>query len=77
MTGEKIKNHISGVWNSSNIGLDLGKLHNQKQIMEHSRLDFTAAGETNDFFHKFSNFISGKIILSTVFSYVAVVLLIV
>ena len=69
---EKIKNHISGVWNSSNIGLDLGKLHNQKQTMEHSRLDFTAAGETNYFFHKFSNFISGKIILSTVFSYVAV-----
>ena len=26
---EKIKNHISGVWNSSDIGLDLGKLHNQ------------------------------------------------
>ena len=25
---EKIKNHISGVWNSSDIGLDLGKLHN-------------------------------------------------
>ena len=24
---EKIKNHISGVWNSSDIGLDLGKLH--------------------------------------------------
>ena len=26
---EKIKNHISGVWNSPDIGLDLGKLHNQ------------------------------------------------
>ena len=26
---EKIKNHISGVWNSSNLGLDFGKLHNQ------------------------------------------------
>ena len=25
---EKVKNHISGVWNSSDIGLDLGKLHN-------------------------------------------------
>ena len=69
---EKIKNHISGVWNSSDIGLDLGKLHNQIQTLEHSRLDFTAAGAANDFFHSFSNFISGKNILSTIFSYAAV-----
>ena len=61
---EKIKNHISGVWNSSDIGLDLGKLHIQIQTLEHSRLDFTAAGAANDFFHTFSNFISGKNILS-------------
>ena len=26
---EKVKNHLSGVWNSPDIGLDLGKLHNQ------------------------------------------------
>ena len=32
---EKIKIHISGVWNSSDIGLDLGKLHNQIQTLEH------------------------------------------
>ena len=69
---EKVKNHISGVWNSSDIGLDLGKLHNQIQTLEHSRLDFAAAGAANDFFHTFSNFISGKNILSNVFSYVAV-----
>ena len=56
---EKVKNHISGVWNSSDIGLDLGKLHNQIQTLEHSCLNFTAAGAANDFFHT-SNFISGK-----------------
>ena len=67
-----LKNHNSGVWNSSDIGLDLGKLHNQIQTLEHSRLDFTASGATNDFFHTFSNFISGKNILANVFSYVAV-----
>ena len=61
---EKIKNHISDVWNSSNISLDLGKLHNQIKTMEHSWLDFTAAGAANDFFHTFSNLISGKKILS-------------
>ena len=33
---EKIKNHISGVWNSSDIGLDLEKLHNQIQTLQHS-----------------------------------------
>ena len=33
---EKIKNHISGVWNSSDIGLDLVKLHNQIQTLKHS-----------------------------------------
>lgn len=69
---EKIKNPISGVWNSSDIGLDLGKLHNQIQTLEHSRLDFTAAGAANDFFHTFSIFISGRNILSNVFSYAAV-----
>ena len=40
--------------------------------MEHSRLDFTAAGEANDFFHTFSDFISGKTLLTTVSSYAAV-----
>ena len=69
---EKIKNHISGVWNSSDIGLDLGKLHNQIQTLEHSRLDFTTAGAANDFFHTFSNFISGKNILSNILSYAAI-----
>ena len=68
---EKVKNHISGVWNSSDIGLDLGKLHNQIQTLEHSCLNFTAAGAANDFFHT-SSFISGKNILSNVFSYVAI-----
>jgi len=57
--------------NSSDIGLDLGKLHNQIQTLEHSRLDFTTAGAANDFFHIFSNFISGKNILSNILSYVA------
>ena len=41
-----LKNHILGVWNSSDIGLDLGKLHNQIQTMEHSPLDFTAPGDS-------------------------------
>ena len=67
-----LKNHILGVWNSSDIGLDLGKLHNQIQTMEHSRLDFTASGAANDLFHTFSNFISGKNILSTIFGYASV-----
>ena len=35
-------------------------------------MDFTAPGAANDFFHTFSNFVSGKNILSNVFSYVAV-----
>ena len=68
---EKIKNHISGVWNRSDIGLDLGKLHNKIQTLEHSRLDFTAAGAANDFFHTFSNFSSGKSILSNILGYVS------
>ena len=57
---EKIKKHISGVCNSSDIGLDLGKFHNQIQTLEYCRLDFTTAGAANDLFHTFSNFISGK-----------------
>ena len=69
---EKVKNRILGVWNSSDISLDLGKLRNQIQTLEHSRLDFTVPGAANDISHTFSNFISGKNILSNVFSYVAV-----
>src|SRR5574341_1473403 len=69
---EKIKKHISGVCNSSDIGLDLGKFHNQIQTLEHSRLDFTATGAANDLFHTFSNFISGKNILSNIPSYAVV-----
>ena len=64
MNGKIIKNHISGVCNSSDIGLDFGRLHNQIQTLEHSRLDFTTTGAANDFFHTFSNFISAKNILS-------------
>ena len=33
---EKIKNHISGVWNSSSISLDLDRLHGQIRTIEHS-----------------------------------------
>jgi len=73
---KKIKNHISGVWNSSEISLDLGKLNNQITTMEHSRLDFTATGVASDHFHTFSNFISGKNMLSTIFRYAAVAALI-
>ena len=69
---EKVKNRILGVWNSSDISLDLGNLRNQIQTLEHSRLDFTVPGAANDIFDTFSNFISGKYILSNVFSYVAV-----
>ena len=71
---ERIKNHISGVSNSSDIGLDLGKLHNQIQTLKHSRLDFTTAGAANDFFHTFSNFISGKNILSNLLIIILLVL---
>ena len=61
-----------GYWNGSNIGLDLGKLHGQIETLKYSQSDFTAAGEANDFFHTFSNFISEKTNLSTLFSCVAV-----
>ena len=73
---EKIKNHISRVWNSSSISLYLGKLHDQIKTLEHSRLDCTAAGAANDFFHTFSNFITRKNILSTILSYATVAALV-
>ena len=44
--------------------------------MEHSQLDFTAAGTANDFFRTFSNYISGKNILSTFLGYATVAVLI-
>ena len=65
-----------GYWNGSNIGLDLGKRHSQVETLEHSRLEFTAAGAAKDFFHTFSNFISEKNILSTLFSYAALAIFI-
>ena len=56
MSEKKLKIIFRGVWNSSDIGLDLGKFHNQIQTLEPSYLDFTAARAANDFFHTFSNF---------------------
>ena len=46
------------------------------RTIEHSRLDFTAAGAASDFFKILFNFISAKNILSTVLSYIAVIALI-
>ena len=60
------------MWNSSNTSLDLGKPHGQIKPLGHSRLDFTAAGAADDFFHTFSNHITGKNILSTILSYATV-----
>ena len=56
--------------------MHLGKVHGQVEIMEHSQLDFTAVGVTADYFHTFSNFISRKNIMSTIFSYTALAALI-
>ena len=67
---------LSGVWNSSSISLDLRKLHSQIKTLEQSHLDFTAAGAAHDIIHTFSNFITGKNILSTIFSYAAVAALV-
>ena len=69
---QKIKNHILGVWNSSDISLDLRKLHSQITTIERSHLDFTASGVASDFFHTISNFVSGKYFLSAIFNYAAV-----
>ncbi|XP_044803371.1 endogenous retrovirus group K member 6 Env polyprotein [Bubalus bubalis] len=73
---QKIKNHILGVWNSSDISLDLRKLHSQMTTIERSHLDFTASGVASDFFHTLSNFVSGKYFLSAIFNYAAVAALI-
>ena len=58
---ERIKNHMSGVWNSSSIHLDLGKLHGQIKTLEHSHLDFTAAGAADFFFIPFLTLLLEKI----------------
>ena len=73
---KKIRNLISGVWNSSNISLHLDRLHGQIRTIEHSHLDFTAVGAPSDFFETFSNLISAKNILSAILSYVAITALI-
>ena len=57
---EKIRNHISGVWNSSSISLDLGKLHTQIKTMEHSHWIFPPQEQQMTFFLIFLNLISGK-----------------
>lgn len=44
---EWIKSHITGIWNSSSIGLDLENECKQIQALEHSRLDFTSCRNSN------------------------------
>ena len=69
---EKIKNHISGVWNSSDIGLDLGKLHNQIQTWNTLDWILLPLGQLMTFITLSLTFISGKNILSNIFGYAAV-----
>ena len=58
------------------LGEERSESQGKTEPMEHSQLDFAAAGVARDFFHTFSNFILGKNILSTFFSYAAVATLI-
>ena len=51
-------------------------MHGQITTIEHSQLDFTATGAASDFFEILSNFTSAKNIFSTIFSYIAVIALI-
>ena len=58
------------------LGEERSESQGKTEPMEHSQLDFTAVGRASDLFHTFSNFILGKNILSTIFSYAAVAALI-
>ena len=58
------------------LGEERSESQGKTEPMEHSQLDFAAAGVASDFFHTFSNFILGKNILSTIFSYASVATLI-
>ena len=73
-----ISSEILGLYPFAGDWLSKEWLGSQGKIepMEHSRLDFAAAGVAGDFFHTFSNFILGKNILSAIYSYAAVAALI-
>ncbi|XP_070313017.1 endogenous retrovirus group K member 25 Env polyprotein-like [Odocoileus virginianus] len=68
---ERIQNHISGVWNSSSISLDLERLHQQIANVKDAKLDFTVVETAHDFFNQLSSFISGKGLISGIMTWVS------
>ena len=67
----KYLNQLKGIWNHSDLSLDISKLHEQIQNIEQTKLDFTVAQTANDLYTSFSSFVSGKNLLSTSLTYVA------
>ena len=61
---DKIRNHILGVWNDSDISLDLNELHKQIHTLATAKLNISPATSALDFFENIEKFVSQKTIFS-------------
>ncbi|XP_070344027.1 endogenous retrovirus group K member 7 Env polyprotein-like isoform X1 [Equus asinus] len=55
---DKMKNHIPGIWNHSDLTLDLSSLHDQIQAINGAEKDFASSSSASDFFTSLSSFIT-------------------
>ncbi|XP_043328041.1 endogenous retrovirus group K member 7 Env polyprotein-like [Cervus canadensis] len=74
---DQVRNHIVGIWNSSDTSIDLTKLHQEIKDIGQSHLDFSTAQTANAFFTSLSNFISHNNLLSSVLGIVASIFIVV
>ena len=59
-TWDKIKNHLEGVWNHSDLGLDISKLHQEILDMNQGEQAFGAQNRASDLFSNTDSFVGHK-----------------
>ena len=63
-TCDKIKNHLEGVWNHSDFGLDISKLHQEIMDMYQGEKTFSTQNTASDLFNNINGFVSHKSLTS-------------
>ncbi|XP_044917569.1 endogenous retrovirus group K member 6 Env polyprotein-like isoform X1 [Felis catus] len=72
---ERVQSHILGVWNHSDLGIDLSKLHKQISDINHASEEFSPEGIAQSLYDNFSSWVSGSS-LTTLLINVGVALLV-
>ncbi|XP_053757481.1 endogenous retrovirus group K member 13-1 Env polyprotein-like isoform X1 [Panthera pardus] len=62
---ERVKNHILGIWNHSDLNFDLNSLHKDIRDISQAEAEFSASQISNTFFQNLSFYVSHKSFFTT------------